>query len=373
MPGNCQGNDLGFAAAGCHLDTVAGEVIILQQAQISDEVFREDELRTAADSRISVALLDGSRIELDEDSLLAIQEYILDPAADSAMYLRRGRLRSTVSTRFSSRRDSFRVSTPNSVAGVQGTIFGMMYRNNTTEVFVEEGQVAVRNADPAVPGQVVLGPGEFTRVVADQPPEPVSTPELTINVNLNGSPASAVVSVTDRGLVAATGSAPLVQALHPGDYDVTATLDDGYSQTDTISLPDDGLEHTVEITLIETSLSAPASAVEGATIEISWTGPDNANDYLTVVPVGSEPGAYTKIVRTKQGNPLSLRMPEEAGDFEIRYVDYKSKTPLASQAISLETAAATPTCGKLRASRPPAASTISAKPSGIACSSNKIT
>ena len=313
----------------------------LQQVQPDDEVFREDELRTAADSRLSVALTDGSQIELDEDSLLAIQNYILDPAADSEMFLRRGRLHSTVSSRFSSRRQSFRVLTPNAVAGVQGTIFSILFRNNTTEVFVEEGQVAVNNSDPGVTGQVILNPGEFTRVEADQPPEPVSTPELTINVNLNGAAASAQVSVTDRGQVKASGTAPLVQALHPGNYKVTATLDDGFSQTDDVTLPADGLEHTVEITIVDSSVSAPQSAVEGSVIEVSWTGPDNQNDYITVVPAGADDATYTNYTRTNKGTPLTLRMPEESGDYEIRYVENKDKKVLASQAIIIEPAGAT--------------------------------
>jgi Ca-activated chloride channel family protein len=89
------------------------------------------------------------------------------------------------------------------------------------------------------------------------------------------------------------------------------------------------------ITLLpaEASLEAPESAGEGAEISITWTGPDNANDYITVVPAGSESGTYTNTVRTNRGNPATLRMPEDPGEYELWYVLYQTRKNVASRPI----------------------------------------
>lgn len=282
---------------------------ILQQVQQDDEVFREDQLRTAAEASLKVTLIDGSLLELDEDSLLSIHEYVPDPAADSALHLLRGHIRSTVSKTFSNQSGAFRVSTPNAITGVQGTIYSVRYVHPTTEVFVEEGQVLVRNSDLTIPGEVLLNPGEYTRVVGDQPPEPVSTPKLTVNVSLNGAPVEAAVSVTDRGRDRANGSAPLVRSLPPGNYLVTATLDDGFSQSDEINLPANGLEHTVEITRIQApdpvdvAITAKRPGGLSAPENLQWMIINQSNEE-TVVPetqsgaiaIELNPGSYEVLV-----------------------------------------------------------------------------
>jgi len=311
----------------------------LQQVQQNDEVFREDQLRTAAGASLNVALIDGSLLELDEGSLLTIQDYILDPAANAVMSLLRGRLLLTVSKSFSARREAFRVSTPNAIAGVQGTIFSILYMNNTTEVFVEDGQVVVRHSDPAIVGEAVLNPGEFTRVVADRPPEPVSTPELTINVTLNGAPVEAEVSITDRGRDAASGSAPLVQSLHPGDYQVTATLNDGFSQTDEIELPPDGLEHTVEIIRVQTPV--PAAVAIAANRPGGSSAPGNLQ-WMIINKLTEElviPETQSSAISIKL-NPGSYDVLVVSDDFEGEAVIEVEATGTNQFVIELETRAA---------------------------------
>ena len=305
---------------------------ILQQVQTDDEVFREDQLRTESGASLDVALIDGSVLELDEDTLLSIQEYLIDPAADSSMYLLRGRLRSTASKAFSKHKDAFRVTTPNAIIGVQGTIFSTLYKDNVTEVFVEDGQVLVRNVDLTIPGVALLNPGEFTRVVADQPPEPVKTPELTINVTLNGAAVDAQVLITDRGREAAKGSAPLVQPLHPGDYLVTATLDDGFNQTAEIKLPADGLQYTVEITRIEApkpvgvAITAKGPGGSSVTDNLQWliinqsneetVTPDTQSGAITIELV---PGSYDVLVVADDFEGEAVIVVEAVGSnqFEI--------------------------------------------------------
>ncbi|MEM9783795.1 MAG: VWA domain-containing protein, partial [Pseudomonadota bacterium] len=83
------------------------------------------------------------------------------------------------------------------------------------------------------------------------------------------------------------------------------------------------------------TLDAPESAVAGASIDIPWTGPNNENDYITVVPAGapdSDRGTYNF---TWRGNPLPLLMPEIAGPAELRYRAGQSGAVLARRTIQI--------------------------------------
>src|SRR5687768_4204615 len=68
------------------------------------------------------------------------------------------------------------------------------------------------------------------------------------------------------------------------------------------------------------SVSGPAQAVLGTTVSVSWTGPNNAGDYVTVVAVGTPDGRYDNYAETSKGSPLELTMPVDAGDAELRYM-----------------------------------------------------
>lgn len=104
----------------------------------------------------------------------------------------------------------------------------------------------------------------------------------------------------------------LVAPLKTGEYEIR------YS-SEQVS-PNPTLAST-SITVIanQYSLSAPKTAKAGSTIEVKWTGPNNKGDYVTIVPKGAKVGAYTKYFYTKKGNPGNLKMPDQAGIYEIRY------------------------------------------------------
>jgi Ca-activated chloride channel homolog len=89
---------------------------------------------------------------------------------------------------------------------------------------------------------------------------------------------------------------------------------------------------------VAVSLEAPNEALAGSSIQVKWTGPNNDLDYVTVVKKGAPEGAYLDYKYTKQGNPLSITMPPEAGEFEIRYASDDSRKTLASRPITLKSA-----------------------------------
>jgi len=93
--------------------------------------------------------------------------------------------------------------------------------------------------------------------------------------------------------------------------------------------------HTIEIGEVEARLSAPDSATAGETIQVEWDGPDYSNDYIAVFEVDAGNRDDLHYTRTSQGNPLNLKMPEEAGTYEIRYILQNSKTDLATRTIEV--------------------------------------
>jgi Ca-activated chloride channel family protein len=97
------------------------------------------------------------------------------------------------------------------------------------------------------------------------------------------------------------------------------------------------------ITLIKTAATIEASPIaqSGAEISVTWTGPDNRNDFITVVPVGTAEGESDNYTYTREGNPLTLRLPEAEGAFELRYLTGQDRNTLASLPITLQAAGVT--------------------------------
>lgn len=99
---------------------------------------------------------------------------------------------------------------------------------------------------------------------------------------------------------------------------------------------------SVEIvaTPAEATLTAPDAAISGEEITVEFTGPPaGSGDWITVVKPDADNNAYTDYYYSRQGSPGSLRMPLEAGDYEIRFVQGGKKI-LARKAITVTAALA---------------------------------
>jgi Ca-activated chloride channel family protein len=92
----------------------------------------------------------------------------------------------------------------------------------------------------------------------------------------------------------------------------------------------------ITVTAVVASVSAPASADRGASISVTWTGPDGYVDYITIVPVGAAEGAYLSYAYTSAGSPATIVAPDTAGDYEIRYVYGSGSVTLASAPIQIK-------------------------------------
>jgi hypothetical protein len=89
------------------------------------------------------------------------------------------------------------------------------------------------------------------------------------------------------------------------------------------------------------TLAFTPTILAGAEVSIQWTGPNNKDDFLSLVKPDAPAHAYTTYTMTDRGTPATLAAPVEAGRYEIRYVAGRSKTVLARAPLDVTAAAAT--------------------------------
>ncbi|MFO0858520.1 MAG: hypothetical protein U0640_14325 [Phycisphaerales bacterium] len=91
----------------------------------------------------------------------------------------------------------------------------------------------------------------------------------------------------------------------------------------------------ISLKAADIAITAPDQAVAGSTIEVAWTGPNTAGDYITVVEVGTADDKNGNYTNTTKGTPLPLLMPVMNGKAELRYVMGQGRKVLARRAITL--------------------------------------
>ncbi|MCW5772782.1 MAG: hypothetical protein KIT16_14150, partial [Rhodospirillaceae bacterium] len=89
------------------------------------------------------------------------------------------------------------------------------------------------------------------------------------------------------------------------------------------------------------NVTAPAKGPAGGTVAVAWTGPGGNDDFVTVVKPGAPENAYSAYAYTRDGTPAQLRLPDEPGRYEIRYVTGRENVVLARTAIEVVPAAVT--------------------------------
>ncbi len=97
----------------------------------------------------------------------------------------------------------------------------------------------------------------------------------------------------------------------------------------------------IELTPVSATLEAPDQAPAGSGVEVHWTGPNNPQDYITIVEPGAPEGSFKSYRETSTGSPVTLTAPDAIGPHELRYVISQSKRTLASRPIELVPVAAT--------------------------------
>ncbi len=95
------------------------------------------------------------------------------------------------------------------------------------------------------------------------------------------------------------------------------------------------VSRTIEVTAVSGTLEVPQSVPAGSEFDVSWTGPDNSNDYIAVAKVGAPEGTDLDFARTREGSTVTITAPDDIGTYEIRYVIYASDRTLVSKTIEL--------------------------------------
>ena len=90
---------------------------------------------------------------------------------------------------------------------------------------------------------------------------------------------------------------------------------------------------TIRLVMPEVTLKAPAEAAAGSAVSVEWTGPNHPGDYIIVVPRDAADGQYRHYAQTSSGTPASVKVPEEPGEAEIRYMTGQGGKVLARRSI----------------------------------------
>ena len=94
----------------------------------------------------------------------------------------------------------------------------------------------------------------------------------------------------------------------------------------------------ITIRPIVAKLEAVADAVQGTSLAITWTGPNNEGDYITVVAKDTPDGQYGNYTYTKGGSPLTVTLPIATGDTELRYMTGQGNKVLARRPFKVTAA-----------------------------------
>jgi Ca-activated chloride channel family protein len=96
----------------------------------------------------------------------------------------------------------------------------------------------------------------------------------------------------------------------PGDYVVRYHLAGSYRVVGSVPIKVGGVAATLKF---------PATARAGGMLAVAWTGPGAKGDFISIDAAGAPDRTYGSYDYPARGNPLQLRIPDEAGDYDERY------------------------------------------------------
>lgn len=133
------------------------------------------------------------------------------------------------------------------------------------------------------------------------------------------------VDIVPRGYAATSGEityaytregnpSALVTPGAPGEYEIRYVMEGRPERVIAATTP-------LTVTASDATLDAPATAAKGASIQVTWTGPDRRGDYVDLVPKDyADTSGELTYFYTTSGSPTALKIPDRAGEYEIRYV-----------------------------------------------------
>ena len=184
------------------------------------------------------------------------------------------------------------------------------------------------------------------------PPPPPPVVEVTFTARIGGAEGPLItdpvlwdIAPLPENVTADTEGNPLVYGMGTGSYTVTAywTVQE-VAETVQFVITDAPREIAVIFAAPppQASITAPATAAAGATLEIGWTGPNYAGDFIGVGMANAQGGSrWQNYTRTADGSPLMLEMPAEPGQYLIRYFIDQDRQIIAEVPITLTEVTAT--------------------------------
>ena len=93
----------------------------------------------------------------------------------------------------------------------------------------------------------------------------------------------------------------------------------------------------INVTEVKARFVAPESGVAGSEFLIGWDGPDYEGDYIGIGPAGATGSAqWSSYAYTENGNPATITLPDEPGDYVIQYFIGQGRTMVGSTALTIE-------------------------------------
>ena len=83
------------------------------------------------------------------------------------------------------------------------------------------------------------------------------------------------------------------------------------------------------------AVNGPASADIAAPLEISWTGPANKDDFISIALPAQPPGSFFNRAFVRNGNPAKVWAPSDPGEYEVRYMLGRGTKLLAKAPITV--------------------------------------
>ncbi|WP_420413684.1 VWA domain-containing protein [Roseibium sp.] len=190
------------------------------------------------------------------------------------------------------------------------------------KVTPEIGQHELVYVDADARTIIARAPFEVTEVAASLSAADVATAGDTLEVSWTG-PANngdyVDIAVKDDVLphfinyfdVSEGPSATLRMPSKPGDYELRyiANTDPRKILTKT----------PVTVEDVSLSMKAPKTAAAGSTINVLWNGTSNPKDYIAFALPGEPLPHIVTMAETGEGNPLSIPVPDQPGEYELRY------------------------------------------------------
>lgn len=91
---------------------------------------------------------------------------------------------------------------------------------------------------------------------------------------------------------------------------------------------------------VSATLEAPSEIGAGSPIEVTWEGPNNPSDYISIAEKGTDGNSYVNRTFTGNGSPLTVRAPDTPGAYELRYVMAQSNRVLSSADLKVTSVSA---------------------------------